>query len=58
LWQNEGPLLIEAYVMNDNLPVTLQILLTIVTPLIFLYLKGTWSLRNTVICLFAIPVLW
>jgi hypothetical protein len=44
--------------MSNQLLITLEILLTIVTPLLFLYLKGTWALRNTIPCLLSIPVLW
>jgi hypothetical protein len=38
--------------------VTLEILVTIVAPLLYLYLRGTWALRNIIFCLFVIPVLW
>jgi hypothetical protein len=44
--------------MISLLFVTLEILLTIVTPLLFLYLRGTWGLRNIIFCLFVIPVVW
>jgi len=44
--------------MNNHLLITLEILLVVVTPLIFLYLKGTWPLRATVPCLVSIPILW
>jgi len=37
---------------------TFEILLTIVTPLIVLYLRGRWPLRIVTACLCAIPVLW
>ncbi len=35
-----------------------EIMLTIVTPLIVLYLRGQWPLRTLTACLFAIPVVW
>ncbi len=38
--------------------VTLEILLTIVAPLLLLYLKGRWPQRVTISCLLVIPVLW
>ena len=37
---------------------TFEILLTIVTPLLVLYLRGRWPLRIVTACLFAIPVVW
>ena len=37
---------------------TLEILLTIVTPLLALYLRGRWPLRIVTACLFGIAVLW
>jgi hypothetical protein len=36
----------------------LEILLTIVTPLLALYLRGRWPLRTVTACLFGIAVLW
>jgi hypothetical protein len=44
--------------MNKELLITVEILLVIVTPLLFLYLKGTWPLRTIIPCLLSIPVLW
>ena len=37
---------------------TFEILLTIVTPLLVLYLRGQWSLRTVTACLCCIPVVW
>jgi hypothetical protein len=37
---------------------TLEILLTIVTPLLALYLRGRWPLRTVTACLCGIAVLW
>ena len=37
---------------------TFEILLTIVTPLLALYLRGRWPLRTVTACLFVIPVVW
>jgi hypothetical protein len=42
----------------DPLLVTFEILLTIVTPLLVLYLRGRWPLRTVTACLFVIPVVW
>ena len=44
--------------MPDPLLITFEILLTIVTPLIALYLRGRWPLRTITACLCAIPVVW
>lgn len=44
--------------MNKELLITLEILLVVVTPLLFLYLKGNWPLRAIIPCLLSIPVLW
>lgn len=44
--------------MNDQLLVTIEILFTIVLPLLALYLKGPWPLRSTIVCMVCIPVLW
>ncbi len=44
--------------MNYNLLITLEILIAIVTPLLFLYLRGSWPLRTTIPCLLIIPVVW
>ena len=38
--------------------VTLEILITIVVPLLILYLARPWPLRVAIPCLLAIPVLW
>ncbi len=37
---------------------TFEIVLTIVTPLLALYLRGRWPLRTLTACLFVIPVVW
>jgi hypothetical protein len=37
---------------------TFEIILTIVTPLLVLYLRGRWPLRIVTACLFGIAVLW
>jgi hypothetical protein len=44
--------------MNKELLITFEILLTIVSPLLFLYLRGNWHLRAIIACLLSIPVLW
>lgn len=44
--------------MNNELLITFEILLTVVTPLLFLYLRGNWPVRATIPCLLSIPVLW
>jgi hypothetical protein len=44
--------------MNTMLLTTFEILLTIVTPLIVLYLRGRWPLRTVTACLCGIPVVW
>lgn len=44
--------------MNNRLLVTFEILVVVVTPLIFLYLKGNWPLRTIIPCLLSIPILW
>jgi hypothetical protein len=41
-----------------QLLITFEILLALVAPLLFLYLKGNWALRNTIPCLLSIPILW
>ena len=38
--------------------VTLEILLVVVAPLLFMYLRGKWPLRDAIPCLLVIPVLW
>ena len=42
----------------DPLLITFEILLTIVTPLLALYLGGQWPLRTVTACLCGIPVVW
>jgi len=44
--------------MNTELLATFECLLTIVVPLLLLYLRGRWPLRVTVLCMLALPVLW
>ena len=44
--------------MTSMLLVTLEILVVVVAPLLFLYLRGEWPLRTVIPCLFVIPVLW
>jgi hypothetical protein len=44
--------------VQNRLLITGEILLVVVTPLIVLYSKGNWRLRNTIPCLLLIPVLW
>jgi hypothetical protein len=44
--------------VNTDLLITLEILLVVITPLLFLYLRGSWPLRDTIPCLLSIPVLW
>jgi len=44
--------------MNDRVLVTIEILLTIVLPLLVLYLRWPWPLRGTIWCMATIPVLW
>ena len=48
----------QCWPMDSQMLITLEILLTIVAPLIFLYLKGTSTLRYTVSCLLSLPVVW
>jgi hypothetical protein len=38
--------------------ITFEILAVIVTPLLVLYLRGTWPLRTSIPCLLSIPFLW
>jgi hypothetical protein len=38
--------------------ITLEILVTIVAPLLILYLTGPWPIRMAIPCLLLIPVLW
>lgn len=44
--------------MNTEILITLEILLVVITPLLFLYLRGRWPLRTIIPCLLSIPVLW
>ncbi len=44
--------------MNNHLLITFEILLVVVSPLIFLYLKGSWPLRAIIPCVVSIPILW
>jgi len=44
--------------MNKELLITLEILLTVVSPLLFLYLKSTWNLRVVILCLLGLPLVW
>jgi hypothetical protein len=44
--------------MNNELLITLEILLVVVLPLLFLYLKSNWLLRDIIPCLLVVPVLW
>jgi hypothetical protein len=42
----------------DNLLTTCEILLTVVAPLLVLYLRGNWKQQTMVGCLSTIPILW
>jgi len=44
--------------MNNPMLITLELLAVLVTPLLILYLRGTWPLRTTIPCLLSIPLLW
>lgn len=44
--------------MNERGLVTIEILFTIVLPLLVLYLRGPWPPRKTTVCMVTIPVLW
>ncbi len=44
--------------MTYELRNTLEILFTIVLPLLILYLRGNWRLRTDVFCLLSLPPLW
>jgi hypothetical protein len=37
---------------------TLEVLVVIVLPLLWLYLRGKWPLKKVILCLFVIPILW
>ena len=43
---------------NQTFAMLAEILLVIVAPLLFLYLRGTWPLRAIIPCLLSIPVFW
>lgn len=42
----------------DHILITVEIVLVVVVPLLFLYLKGSWPLRVIIPCLLTIPLLW
>jgi hypothetical protein len=42
----------------DYLLTTVEILLTVVAPLLVLYLRGTWKQQTMVVCMSTIPILW
>ena len=42
----------------NHLLITSEILLTVVAPLLVLYLKGNWKHQTMIVCMCAIPVLW
>jgi hypothetical protein len=42
----------------NHLLTTSEILVTIVAPLLVLYLRGTWKQRTMVACMSTIPILW
>ena len=42
----------------NHLLITFEILLTVVAPLIVLYLRGTWKTQTMVACMTTIPILW
>jgi hypothetical protein len=44
--------------MNNELLITIEILIVIVVPLLFLFLKGRWPMRAIISSLLTIPVLW
>ena len=44
--------------MNTHLLVTLEILVVIVCPLLFLYLKGNCPISTAVPCLLVLPLVW
>jgi len=44
--------------MDNWLLITFEILLVVVIPLLFLYLKGNWPLRTAILCLLSVPILW
>jgi hypothetical protein len=42
----------------NHLLITFEILLTVVAPLLVLYLRGTWKQQTMVACMSTIPILW
>lgn len=44
--------------MGGQLLITAEILLAVVSPLLFLYLKSKWPLRETIPCLVVLPLVW
>ncbi len=46
------------WLVNNQLLITSEILVVVVTPLLFLYLRGNWPLRATIPSLLSIPILW
>jgi hypothetical protein len=42
----------------NNLLITFEILITVVAPLLVLYLRGTWKQRTMMACMSTIPILW
>jgi hypothetical protein len=42
----------------NHLLVTVEILFTVVVPLLVLYLRGTWKQQTMVACMSTIPILW
>lgn len=44
--------------MPDLKIITLEVLVTIVIPLLLLYLRGKWPIKTTIICLVFLPIIW
>jgi hypothetical protein len=44
--------------MNNLLIVNIEILFVLVMPLLFLYLKGNWGLRTSIVCMITLPIMW
>ncbi|MBX2991101.1 MAG: hypothetical protein KF749_08035 [Bacteroidetes bacterium] len=42
----------------NHLLITFEILVTVVAPLLVLYLRGTWKQQTMVACMSTIPILW
>jgi hypothetical protein len=42
----------------NHLLITFEILITVVAPLLVLYLRGTWKQQTMVACMSTIPILW